>query len=398
MFTHEKEYAMLQNQMNGAENEPGMTGSAILDRTSTDTLLLRLAGSWKTGDAIPRAQDVLGRADDLSSVRHAAFDASEIVSWDSSLATFLMAFLRECDLRGIHARTEDLPQGVQRLLRLATAFDVRADIEQALERETFLSRTGEKAITLYQAFLTLLEFIGSVFLSLVRLIMGKARFRLSELLHVLQASGPSALPVIFLISALVGVILAFVGAVQLKMFEAQLYIADVVGISMAREMGPMMTAIIMMGRTGASFAAHLGAMETNEEIDALRTWGIDPMEFLVLPRMIALVVMMPMLTIYADLVGILGGAFIGVGMFDLSASQYMDQTLAAVSLTQFAIGFAKSIVFGAIIAVSGCFYGMRCGRSASAVGEAATRSVVSGIVFIVVADGIFAVITNALWI
>lgn len=160
----------------------------------------------------------------------------------------------------------------------------------------------------------------------------------------------------------------------------------------------MMTAIIMMGRTGASFAAHLGTMETSEEIDALRTWGIDPMEFLVLPRMLALVMMMPLLTVYADLIGILGGALIGVGMFDLTASQYLDETISALSLTHLSIGLAKSVVFGAIIAVAGCFYGMKSGRSASAVGEAATRSVVSGIVFIVVADGVFAVITHVLWI
>ena len=389
---------MLQQHMSGTEKTPITSGIVRLDRTSPDTLRLRLAGSWETGGHMPRARDVLTGAGDLTSVRDAVFAGSELVSWYSSLAAFLSAFLRECESFGILSRTEDLPQGLRRLLRLATAHGMRAEAqdERPLERGNLLARTGERAITFHQAVLNLLEFIGSAFLSLIRLIAGRARFRMAELLHVLQASGPEALPVIFLISALVGIILAFVGAVQLKMFEAQLYIANVVGISMAREMGPMMTAIIMMGRTGASFAAHLGTMETSEEIDALRTWGIDPMEFLVLPRMIALVVMMPLLTLYADLIGIMGGAFIGVGMFDIAASQYIEQTLSAVTLTQFAIGLAKSVVFGMIIAVSGCFYGMRCGRSASAVGEAATRSVVSGIVFIVVADGVFAVITNAL--
>ena len=165
-----------------------------------------------------------------------------------------------------------------------------------------------------------------------------------------------------------------------------------------RVVAPVVSGTALAATVGAGATAELGAMRISEEIDALRTWGIDPMEFLVLPRMIALVVMMPLLTLYADLIGIMGGAFIGVGMFDIAASQYIEQTLSAVTLTQFAIGLAKSVVFGMIIAVSGCFYGMRCGRSASAVGEAATRSVVSGIVFIVVADGVFAVITNALWI
>lgn len=384
--------------MADTENKPVIFGSASPGRRGEDTILIRVAGIWRMGEPLPGAQDVLDRAGDLSGIRHAVFDASEIVSWDSSLATFLAAFFRECERRGIQADPQGLPPGVQRLLRLAAAFGGRMDAKRPEPGRTFLDLAGERSIDFSRSFFDLLEFIGSAALSLARLARGRARFRLTELVHVLQQSGPNALPIIFLISALVGVILAFVGAVQLKMFEAQVYIADVVGIAMAREMGPMMTAIIMMGRTGAAFAAHLGTMETNEEIDAFRTWGIDPMEFLVLPRMIALVVMMPLLTIYADLIGILGGALVGVSMFDLSLPQYLDQTRAALTLTQFGIGLSKSIVFGIIIAISGCFYGMRCGRSASAVGEATTRSVVAGIVFIVVADGVFAVITNALWI
>lgn len=384
--------------MTDNEDKPVTSGSASPSRRGADTLLIRLAGSWRMGEPLPGAQDVLDRAGELSGIRRALFDASEIASWDSSLATFLAAFFRECERRGIQADPQGLPPGVQRLLRLATAFGGRIGTKRPEPGGAFLALAGERLIGFSRSFSDLLEFIGSATLSLARLVRGRARFRLSELMHVLQQSGPNALPIIFLISALVGVILAFVGAVQLKMFEAQAYIADVVGIAMAREMGPMMTAIIMMGRTGAAFAAHLGTMETNEEIDAFRTWGIDPMEFLVLPRMVALVVMMPLLTIYADLIGILGGALIGVGMFDLSLHQYLDQTRTALTLTQFGIGLSKSIVFGVIIAIAGCFYGMRCGRSASAVGDAATKSVVSGIVFIVVADGVFAVITNALWI
>jgi phospholipid/cholesterol/gamma-HCH transport system permease protein len=199
-----------------------------------------------------------------------------------------------------------------------------------------------------------------------------------------------------LISALVGLIIGFVGVIQLKMFGAQIYIANLVGISMAREMGAMMTAIIMMGRTGAAYATQLGTMEAGEEIDALKTLGISPMEFLVMPRMIALVLMMPLLCIYSDLVGILGGAFVGVGMYDIPLAQYYEQTRSALNLTHFSIGIIKSAAFAILIAISGCFHGMRADRSASAVGYAATRSVVVGIVLIVVIDGIFAVITSVL--
>jgi phospholipid/cholesterol/gamma-HCH transport system permease protein len=182
------------------------------------------------------------------------------------------------------------------------------------------------------------------------------------------------------------------------MFGAQIYVANLVGIAMAREMGALMTGIIMSGRTGAAFAAQIGTMQVNEEIDALKTMGISPMEFLVVPRMLALIVMMPLLTLYADLVGILGGAVVGVFMLDLSPLQYYEQTRLALNMTQFSIGLAKSMVFGVIIAVAGCLRGMESGRSASAVGNAATSAVVTSILFIVGADGLFAIITDVLGI
>jgi phospholipid/cholesterol/gamma-HCH transport system permease protein len=241
-----------------------------------------------------------------------------------------------------------------------------------------------------------LAFIGEVFMAVWHAIRGRARFRRTDLGALLYECGPQALPIVSLISVLVGIILAFVGVVQLRMFGAQIYIADLVGISMVREMGALMTAIIMTGRTGASYATQLGTMEVNEEIDALKTLGFEPVEFLVLPRILALVLMMPLLCVYADIVGILGGALVGVGMFDLSPFQYWEQTLDALNLTQFTLGVVKGTVFALLIASAGCFHGMRSDRSASAVGYAATRAVVVGIVMIVVTDGLFAVVTSIL--
>jgi phospholipid/cholesterol/gamma-HCH transport system permease protein len=196
----------------------------------------------------------------------------------------------------------------------------------------------------------------------------------------------------------VGLILAFVGAVQLKLFGAQIYVADLVGIGMAREMGAMMTAIVMAGRTGAAFAAQLGTMVVNEEIDALKTLGIAPMEFLVLPRMLALVLMLPLLCLYANLMGILGGGLIGVGLLDISPMAYLNQTRAALNLTQFVVGLVKAGVFGVLVALSGCLRGMQSGRSASAVGEAATSAVVTAIVSIIVSDAILTVIFDRIGI
>jgi phospholipid/cholesterol/gamma-HCH transport system permease protein len=226
----------------------------------------------------------------------------------------------------------------------------------------------------------------------------KVRFRTVDLLLLIQQSGARALPIVTLISFLVGVILAFVGAVQLKQFGAQLYVADLVGIGIVHELGAMMTGIIMAGRTGAAFAAQLGTMKVTQEIDALTTMGLSPLEFLVLPRVIALVLMMPLLCLYADFVGVLGGAVVGMGMLELSWSTYIRETIEAVKLTDVLGGVFKSSVYGVLIAFSGCLRGIQSGSSSSAVGDAATSAVVTGIVAIVAASGIFAVVFYVLGI
>jgi len=212
----------------------------------------------------------------------------------------------------------------------------------------------------------------------------------------MQECGAQALPIVSLISFLVGLILAFVGAIQLRPFGAQIYVANLVGLGMAREMGALMTGIIMAGRTGAAFAAQLGTMTVNQEIDALTTLGLRPMEFLVVPRMLALVLMMPLLCLYADLVGILGGAVVGVGMLNLGTVQYYQQTLYILQLRDFVLGLIKGAVFGILVALAGCLRGMQSGRSASAVGAAATSAVVTGIVWIIIFDALLTVIYDVL--
>jgi phospholipid/cholesterol/gamma-HCH transport system permease protein len=214
----------------------------------------------------------------------------------------------------------------------------------------------------------------------------------------IQEAGPGALAIVTLISLLVGLILAFVGAVQLAMFGAQIFIADLVGLGTVREMGALMTAVIMSGRTGAAYAAQLGTMNVNSEIDALKTMGISPMEFLVMPRMLALILMLPLLCLYADLMGIVGGAMVTISAFDVSLIQYVNETRKSVHLPDFGIGLFKSLVFAVLIATAGCMRGMQCGRSASAVGDAATAAVVNSIVYIVVADSIITLICNRLGI
>jgi phospholipid/cholesterol/gamma-HCH transport system permease protein len=244
----------------------------------------------------------------------------------------------------------------------------------------------------------MLDFIGEAALAFIKMLRGQASFRWSDVLALMQASGSQALPIVSLISGLIGLILAFMGAIQLRQFGAQIYVADLVGIGMTREMGAVMTGIIMAGRTGAAFAAQLGTMQVNEEIDAYTTLGISPMEFLVLPRMLALVLMMPLLCVYADLLGMLGGVVVATGLLDISLVEYVNETRVAVSLTDIVLGVVKSGFFGVLIALAGCLRGMQCGRSASAVGDAATSAVVTGIVFIIASDGLLAVLTEAIGI
>jgi phospholipid/cholesterol/gamma-HCH transport system permease protein len=247
---------------------------------------------------------------------------------------------------------------------------------------------GGKTVAFYRSFLEILDFLGESSLAFASLLRGKASFRRSDLSLVLQECGVQALPIVSLISVLVGLILAFVGAIQLKLFGAQVYVADIVAIATVRVMGAIMTGIIMAGRTGAAFAAQIGTMQVNEEIDALKTMGISPVEFLVLPRMIALIIMMPLLCIYADLMGIVGGLLVGVVMLDINPIEYLNRTQEALTLTTFWIGLFHSAVFGVLVALAGCLRGMQCGRSASDVGYAATSAVVTGIISIIVATAI----------
>jgi phospholipid/cholesterol/gamma-HCH transport system permease protein len=195
-----------------------------------------------------------------------------------------------------------------------------------------------------------------------------------------------------MISFLTGLIFAFVGAIQLRQFGAGIYVANLVAVAMAREMGAIMTGIIMAGRTGAAFAAQIGSMKVSEEIDALRTLAISPMDFLVTPRLLALCLMMPLLVLYSDIIGILGGAFVGLTFLGLSWSQYWNQTIGAMGLIDITTGLIKGAIFGIIVAMAGCERGMKCGNNAAAVGNCATSAVVLGITWIVASDAIIDVI------
>ena len=368
-----------------------------LTRTPDATLLLRLVGAWQLRAELPSV-GVVQREIESAAPHRLVFDGAQIAAWDSGLLTFLIKVTALCQQRQIATDRSGLPAGVQRLLALAEAVPERSGARGAEVDESALERIGRAALSTTQSIREFMGFIGLVVIATGRLVVGRARYRRSDLFVLLQQAGAEALPIVTLISFLVGLILAFVGAVQLQQFGAAIYVADLVGIAMVRDMGAMMTAIVMAGRTGASYAAQLGSMKVTQETDALTTMGISPLEFLVLPRMLALFLMMPLLCLYSDFVGMLGGAAVGTGLLHLQPITYYQQTAAAVKLGDVIGGVFKASVYGVLIAVSGCLRGMQCGNSSSAVGDATTSAVVTSVVLIVSACGLFAVIFYVLGI
>jgi phospholipid/cholesterol/gamma-HCH transport system permease protein len=295
-------------------------------------------------------------------------------------------------------RAATLPEGLGRLIALSQAVPERKDAARKEAEIPFLQRVGESGVAAWSGGEAMLGFIGENVVAFLKMLRGRAQFRWTDVLQVIEECGPRALGIVALINFLIGLILAFVGATELTRFGASIYTADLVAVATVREMACIMTGIILCGRTGAAFAAQLGTMKVNQEIEAFQTFGISPIEFLVLPRMLALILMMPLLCIFADLIAIGGGFMVSTLMLDITPQAYLTRTLASITLTGFLLGIFKGSFFGVIIALAGCLRGMQCGTNAAAVGLATTSAVVTGITWIIASDGLFAVICNALHI
>lgn len=361
------------------------------DLEGQETLIVRLSGCCRIGCSLPLISELRKLLDPSGGVRKVSFDASGLFSWDSLLLVYLSKVESLCEEKGIPLETSSLPEGIRKLLNASSDSRQRRPVREPLARISFLTGIGDRTVLIVHAVSEALEFIGEVGHAMWRLITGRAKFRRVDMVIALQEAGAEALPVVSLISLLVGLILAYVGAIQLRMFGAQIYVANLVGIGVVREMGAIMTGIIMAGRTGAAYAAQIGTMQVNEEIDALKTLGISPVEFLVIPRMIAVGLMLPVLTLYSDFMGIAGGMVVGTGILGLNFMEYYNQTKAAVGLTDLSIGLFMGAVFGILIGMIGCHRGIKCERNASAVGYAATSAVVYCIVAIIVATALITI-------
>lgn len=362
------------------------------DITAGNTLTVSLSGDWLLGTDLPRPTPVLDQLRSQDELTAIDFDAAELGDWDTGLITALITIQRAAEATGLRIDDDGLPEGARRLMRLAFTVKEREGARRQVLHKSFAERVGDSVIEVWERARELLTFTGELVMSFGRFFRGTATYLRSDLQHHIQDAGAKALPIVSVISFLIGMIYAFVGVMQLNMFGAGIYTADLVAVAMVREMSAIMTAIIMAGRTGAAYAAQIGTMKVNEEVDALVTLGMNPIDFLVTPRVIALIVMMPLLTMYASLMGILGGTAVGVIMLDISMVQYLAQTVQAVDLDSLFGGLFKSIVYGSLVALAGCQQGMACGKSAMAVGQSTTKAVVMGIVLIVVSASVLTVI------
>ncbi|MFA5355969.1 MAG: ABC transporter permease [Candidatus Omnitrophota bacterium] len=366
------------------------------DYSVPNTLLIKISGDWVISSELPSVNEIEKALSGRAGITQLSFDLSGLTKWDSGFVSFILQIIRYSQNKNIHVSRGGLPQGVEKFLKLALKANETEPMPPQAARLTFLAMVGDKAIKIREGVLSLLDFLGEIAFAFWRFFRGKAYFCRDDFVYIVQRCGVDALPLVSLISMLVGIILAFVGVIQLELFGAQIFIADIVGIAMVRVMGAVMTGILLSGRTGASFAAELGIMQTNEEVDALRTLGVNPVEYLVMPRVLALIIMMPLLTIYADLMGIIGGFAVSTGFLGINPVEYLNHTKDAVTLNNLWIGITHGLVFGIIISVAGCLRGIRCGRSAAGVGEATTSAVVSAITGIVIATAIITFICQVL--
>lgn len=376
--------------------QPDSAARIALARDRAGRVSVVIGGAWQLDADLPDLDRIDAELSAEPAPKVIAFETSDLAAWDSALVGYLASLAWHCRERGIEVQEEGLPEGIQALLRLASAVPERRAGAHDEHTDPFLRRFGLDFIDLARSTGEILAFVGEVTLALRAMLAGRARFRRSELWLLIEEVGADALPIISLVSVLVGLILGYIGDQQLAQFGARIFVADLVGLAIVIQMGALITAIVLAGRTGAAFAAQLGTMQVNEEIDALRTLGISPVEFLVLPRLIALVAMTPLLAIYANLMGIMGGAFAGTVVGGLSMAEYFTETVAAIRWNHIVQGLISATVFGAIVAVSGCLRGMQSGRSAAAVGEATTSAVVTSIVFIVIASALLTIVFDAI--
>ena len=369
-------------------SEPTVTPpeTRVLLHPKDEELLVELQGSWRITATRPSWVALLGG----SAPKRVKFVWGALETWDSALLLFVFEVRQWCRVKGIYCDLSCMPEAMQKLLgQLVVVNETRMTVDRSKD---FVTVVGVAAQDVWAKTQEIATFVGECVISAGNLLKLPRKFRWRDCLEEMQRCGAMALPIVSLISLLTGLIMAYQSAILMRQFGADIYVADAVGLVMVREMGAMMTAIILAGRTGAAFAATLGNMKAGEEIDALTTLGIRPVDFLVMPRILALAVMMPLLALYANGLGILGGMAVSLGVLHIPPSAYWIETQTAIDLSDVATGLIKASAFGVLVGLAGCHCGLRAERSAAGVGNATTSAVVMGLLLIIVFDALFAVI------
>jgi phospholipid/cholesterol/gamma-HCH transport system permease protein len=357
-----------------------------------ETLTVRLGGDWRITEKHPDWEDVLdGRQPQV-----VVLSGQDLGAWDSSLALFIRCVQLWSAKCGATLTLEHLPAGAVRVAA-SLAREPQMPAAQPLGLPDLPTAVGTETVRLWRETKDFSQLVGECVFSMGRFFRAQAHFRWRDCFAEMQQCGAMALPIVGLISFLVGVTLAYTGSLVVRQYGGDIWIADMVGLAVVREMGPMMAAIVLAGRTGAAFAATLGNMKANEEIDALSTLGVSPIDFLVMPRIVALFCMMPFLALYSDGMGILGGMAIAAAPpLNIPVSLYWAEMQTIVDLSDINSGILKAAAFGLLIGLAGCWRGLQADRSAAGVGRAATAAVVTSILLIIVADALFAVAFNIL--
>lgn len=382
---------MLQNttHLPGKDDLPPSANITLLRYT----LEVSFSGNWQLNRSIPDATRFASQLN-YPAVKELYLKTNNLGIWDSSLIAFIKTLIDKAQSQQITINDHELPAGIKNLIQLAFQTPPNKEAHKKITQISFLEYIGDITLSLPNTIQKILTFLGEMTLSTKRLITGHSDCNSTNIWRCIQQAGVEALPIVSLISLLVGLILAFVGVIQLRMFGAEIYVSSLVAIGMTRIMGAVMTGVILSGRTGASYAATIGTMNVNEEIDALMTFGIRPSDFLVMPRLIALTTMTPLLVIYSDFMGMLGGFIVGVGILGIEPLEYINFTQKGFALKNLWVGIIHGVVFGIIIAITGCYQGLNSGKNASAVGLATTSAVVYSIVGIVIATACLTIIFN----
>jgi phospholipid/cholesterol/gamma-HCH transport system permease protein len=360
--------------------------------SQTTPQALALSGSWTARGLGEQEAELLRQTANQTAL--STMDATGIEALDTAGAWVLNGLLSSPRGDGSRLHLQGLPAefaGLMESVRQHAEALAREPVVGAAAAPSALDQTGRTVVSMVEQLLAMLSFIGESAFALAQWLWHPSRIRWRAVLFNLRSAGFDALPIVGLLSFLLGVVVAYQGADQLRQYGANIFVADLVGLSMLREFAPLITAIIVAGRSGSAYAAQIGTMAVTEEIDAMRTLGLAPQELLVLPKVLALVIALPLLTVFADVMGILGGMMMAKTQLDVGFGEFLDRLVKAVSITSYLVGIGKAPVFAAIIVMVGCFQGFRTQGGADSVGRQTTRSVVQSIFLVIVADALFSV-------